>query len=92
MYAWTVDDDEMMKWCISKSIDGVITDDPKRFLEVCDEWESGKREIKTSWGTWAQTLWIYLMVCIFGVVFRWKYRARVEGRERRREGAVALKA
>lgn len=42
----------MMKWCIARGLDGVITDDPKRFLEVCDEWEQGRREIRMSVGQW----------------------------------------
>ena len=62
-----------MKWSISREADGVITDDPKRFLEVCDEWESGKREIRIGWRLWLEVLWINVMVLVFGSIFWWKY-------------------
>ena len=79
----------MMRWSINKCVDGVITDDPKRFLEVCEEWERGRRAVRLGMGAWAQLIWIYVMVLLFGVVFRWKYRGKVG---RRQGGAVSLKA
>jgi phosphatidylglycerol phospholipase C len=54
VFAWTVNDEKWMEWCIRKNyrkatrsaaahsivvIDGVITDDPKLFGEVCARWE-----------------------------------------------------
>lgn len=49
MFTWTVNDEDSMEWCIKKNtpdgrgekpmLDGVITDDPKMFLEVCRRWE-----------------------------------------------------
>lgn len=53
VFAWTVNEERWMEWCIrrnmpdpageqtqgAKLIDGVITDDPKLFLEVCERWE-----------------------------------------------------
>lgn len=35
LLAWTVNDEMWMEWCIRKEVDGVITDDPMLFLEVC---------------------------------------------------------
>ncbi|KAK5020349.1 hypothetical protein LTR16_012610, partial [Cryomyces antarcticus] len=34
--AWTVNDEKKMRWCVKRELDGVITDDPKKFLEVCE--------------------------------------------------------
>lgn len=55
VFAWTVNDEASMEWCIRRNepqrgeadgkalgvrlLDGVITDDPKLFLEVCERWE-----------------------------------------------------
>jgi phosphatidylglycerol phospholipase C len=55
VFAWTVNEERWMEWCLrrnvdevsdqqrqqqgEKLIDGVITDDPKLFLEVCARWE-----------------------------------------------------
>lgn len=63
----------MMRWSISKKLDGVITDDPKRFLEVCDDWEHGRRKVNITWSQWMGILWINFMVLIFGAIFWWKY-------------------
>ncbi|KAK3685068.1 PLC-like phosphodiesterase [Podospora appendiculata] len=38
LYVWTVNEEYWMEWSIRKQVDGVITDDPKLFLEVCDRW------------------------------------------------------
>ncbi len=62
----------MMRWSISKKLDGVITDDPKRFLEVCDDWEQGRRKVDITWSQWMGILWINFMVLIFGAIFWWK--------------------
>ena len=65
-----------MKWSISREADGVITDDPKRFLEVCDEWENGNRAIRIGWRLWLEIAWVNLMVLVFGSIFWWKYGGR----------------
>ncbi|KAK3946016.1 PLC-like phosphodiesterase [Diplogelasinospora grovesii] len=39
LYVWTVNDEHWMEWSIKKQVDGVITDDPKLFLEVCERWK-----------------------------------------------------
>lgn len=36
VFDWTVNDEEWMERSIQKKLDGVITDDPKLFLEICD--------------------------------------------------------
>ncbi|KAH9892409.1 PLC-like phosphodiesterase [Xylariomycetidae sp. FL2044] len=35
VHAWTVNDEDCMEWCVREGLAGVITDDPKKFLEVC---------------------------------------------------------
>lgn len=76
IFAWTVNEEAMMRWCIKHELDGVITDDPKRYLEVCDDWEQGKRQINIGRKEFLLILWLHMMVIIFGVVFRWKYPFR----------------
>nr|XP_036589265.1 glycerophosphoryl diester phosphodiesterase [Colletotrichum truncatum]KAF6801270.1 glycerophosphoryl diester phosphodiesterase [Colletotrichum truncatum] len=41
LYAWTVNEEEWMEWSIRKGVDGVITDEPEVFLEVCRRWKGG---------------------------------------------------
>lgn len=73
---WTVNEENLMRWCIQNGLDGVITDDPKNFLEVCDQWEQGKRKIHVQPKDFLLVLWLNLMVALFGRLFQWKYPFR----------------
>lgn len=86
IYAWTVNEEDMMRWCISKGLDGVITDDPKKFLEVCEDWQRGKRDIHISWGQWMMILWINIMVLVFGGIFWWKHGGMGKQKMRKANG------
>ncbi|KAK7744626.1 hypothetical protein SLS53_003512 [Cytospora paraplurivora] len=35
VYAWTVNKESRMQWCIEKQTDCVITDDPRLYLDIC---------------------------------------------------------
>lgn len=41
VFAWTVNKERAMRWCVEKGVDGCVTDDPVRFLEVCRRWDGG---------------------------------------------------
>ena len=59
-----------MKWCIGKDVDGVITDDPKQYLEVCKNYDGEK--LPLSWKTWGA-----VMVLNFGAMFfSWLFRTK----------------
>ena len=66
----------MMRWSIKHELDGVITDDPRKFLEVCDQWEQGKREVNINCHQFLQIVWLHVMVVLFGIIFRWKHPFR----------------
>ena len=78
-----------MKWSIAHGLDGVITDDPKKFLEVCEDWEEGKRDYTIVWSQWAMIAYINFMVAIFGAIFWWKYGG-VKGQRRKDIKALAF--
>ena len=46
LYSWTVNHEKGMDWCIRHGMDGVITDDPVKFLETCEHFQEHK---KPSW-------------------------------------------
>ncbi|KAL8864578.1 MAG: hypothetical protein Q9198_009775 [Flavoplaca austrocitrina] len=83
LFVWTVNDDDHMRWSIKQGVDGVITDDPKRFLEVCDEWEHGKRDIHFTRKQWGQIIWFNLMIFIFRCIFWWRFGTLPGGTPRR---------
>lgn len=39
VYVWTVNAPNLMRWSLRRKVDGVITDEPAHFREVCDQWE-----------------------------------------------------
>ena len=73
-----------MRWSIKHGADGVITDDPKRFLEVCDEWEHGKRRIHFTRQQWGQIIWINFMIMLFGCIFWYRFGSLPGGKLKRR--------
>lgn len=92
LFVWTVNDEEMMRWSIRKEVDAVITDEPERFLRVCREWETGDGEeqrqqrIRVGVRMWLYVLGLYVLVAIFGILFKIKFPEKVRERVKRREG------
>ena len=44
VFVWTVNEENLMRWSIEKQVDGVLTDDPEFFRNVCEEWEENESE------------------------------------------------
>ncbi|KIW03511.1 hypothetical protein, variant [Verruconis gallopava] len=86
IFAWTVNDENRMRWCIRKELDGVVTDDPKKFLEICKDYEelpvekSVKSKEKYKMGDWMHILKIQVLVTVFFMLFRFKYGWTVEAK------------
>jgi hypothetical protein len=72
IFAWTVNDEKRMKWGIRKELDGIITDDPRLFLEVRKGWHEGMAD---GFGImiWLDILKINILALVFGFLFRRKY-------------------
>lgn len=68
--AWTVNKEEKMEWCIRRGIDGVLTDDPKKFLEVCRRYDGNEEEKRLSLAIWIDVVRVWLMAFIFGFLYR----------------------
>jgi glycerophosphoryl diester phosphodiesterase len=77
--AWTVNETRKMKWCIRKQLDGVITDDPKLFLEVCRNFDPlREKEQGLSFRTWLDVLRIWVLATIFGFLYRNRFAGRTK--------------
>ncbi|EHL03714.1 hypothetical protein M7I_0361 [Glarea lozoyensis 74030] len=70
LFLWTVNEVEVMKWSIRKEVDGVITDDPKKYLEVCDTYEGAP--IHFSAATWAKIILMNILSRVFLIVIYWR--------------------
>lgn len=79
LFVWTVNDSNLMKWSIQKELDGVITDDPKKFNRICDNWEGDKERIaRPSFAQWLYTFWLYIMIGVFTWPFKRRFPETVE--------------
>lgn len=80
-----------MRWSISKEVDGVITDDPKKYLEVCDDYDSAESKfVGFSFIDWMSIIWLNLLAMLFSWLFRCRYGFRVD-QTKVREGYEASK-
>lgn len=98
---WTVNDPRRMEWCIRQNlghprrgsevsgpalIDGVITDDPRLYLEVCESYEDGmdgkvaraKQSMTTRVGDKAKDACMLAMFHVF--VLGLHFMRRVQGK------------
>ena len=72
VYSWTVNDEKNMDWCIRKGLDGVITDDPRKYLDVCDKFAE---ELIPAWPPMLvlNFIRINIFAFIFGILFWQRY-------------------
>ena len=64
--AWTVNAEERMEWCIRRELDGVITDDPAVFLDVCRRHKADEKEKLMRLKDYLDVyrLWIWITVAL----------------------------
>lgn len=74
LLAWTVNDRDKMEWCIRRGLDGVITDDPSMFVEVCEKHDEYSPEptIPIGFISCLDMLRIYFTISILFWLFRRK--------------------
>lgn len=85
LYAWTVNKEAWMRWAIGTKLDGVITDDPRKYLWVCDKYrqelEKGAWKANENGGMVARVSGfvsaLYLLVLVGLVTRQLRYHERV---------------
>ena len=94
MFLWTVNEEKWMKWSINKGVDGVITDDPKKYLGVADGYDEKKPLDRVSLREFHSLAWVNLLVAVFGYLFRLKfgYSLRPEEMRIHHDGVATSKA
>lgn len=68
VFLWTVNDVVWMKWCIGKGVQGVITDDPETYLEVCRNFQDGKVRLPSK--AWISVILVSMLARLAGLVLR----------------------
>jgi phosphatidylglycerol phospholipase C len=77
IFFWTVNEEIWMRWSICKRVDGIITDDPKKYLEVCQNYDG--EPIQVPLKQWANIICMNLLAIIFGLLFRYRHGFGVKG-------------
>ncbi|KAH7555507.1 hypothetical protein BM1_07130 [Bipolaris maydis] len=72
VYAWTVNEESRMRWDIRHGLDGVVTDDPKLFVQVRDSWHEGVKD-GVSVITWLDVLRINFFCLIYTLWFQLRF-------------------
>ena len=78
LFIWTVNDDNFMKWGIQKQVDGVITDDPKKFKEICDNWDDAEPSARATFSQWRSIIWYWILITIFSIPFKRRFPETAE--------------
>lgn len=72
LFLWTVNDPNIMKWAIQQGVQGVITDNPKLFNDICDSWQDDEPPVRFTWRECLMGTALYLFVGILMTFFRVK--------------------
>jgi hypothetical protein len=82
VYAWTVNDESRMRWDIRQGLDGVVTDDPRLYLEVRKGWHAGTKDgLRIKDGL--DIVRVNFFALLYTVLF-WIYFGVGEGRSKRK--------
>ncbi|KAI0874764.1 PLC-like phosphodiesterase [Hypoxylon argillaceum] len=66
-FSWSDNKDQWMALSIRDGVDGVITDNPKRFMDLCEKWTSEEASKSASRGTLPQSvLWLFINFLVWG--------------------------
>lgn len=79
IHSWTVSDEKNMDWCIRREVDGIVTDNIPKFLEMCQTFEEERRyrwPVKLLLGFIYFNFWVYL----FSLLFRRRYGTCIDRR------------
>ena len=88
---WTVNDVDRMEWAIRRKLNGVMTDDPVKFLDVCEKFDDRGDEgmMPLHWRTYLHVLRVWMWITIAMTFFGKKMRP-VASRELIRMGQEQL--
>lgn len=78
VYVWTVNEEFWMRWSIGKGVDGVITDDPKKFLEVCGSYDESAPTHRIRLKEYGSVLFVNFLIVVFSGLFRLKYGFKID--------------
>ncbi len=76
IFVWTVNDENWMKWSIQKRVDGVITDDPRKYLKLCEKYEDGDKQVHISMFDGGMLILFNILAIFFGWLMRYRFSSK----------------
>ncbi|KAI1333961.1 PLC-like phosphodiesterase [Xylariaceae sp. FL0016] len=66
IFSWSDNTDRWMATSIRNKVDGVITDNPRRFIELCNQWpSSAARQSAYRWTLWEMIFWMGININVW---------------------------
>ncbi|KAI9767058.1 MAG: hypothetical protein M1839_004648 [Geoglossum umbratile] len=90
VYVWTVNDASMMRWSIRRGVDGVLTDDPKKFLDISRDFQEDVflEEDRLTMRECLGIVGFNILAVVFSLLFRWRHRHGLKLRDQGQRGEV----
>lgn len=63
-------DEEALRWCIYKGLDGIVADDLERFYDVCERWDAGDWKVSNRRSTWLIAAGVLLISFVYDFFFQ----------------------
>lgn len=70
--SWTINGEDNMKWCIRRGLDGVVTDEVEKYLEVADRFDEGEEkeswlpvDLKVLWTAMKAYIWVRVLLVFY---------------------------
>lgn len=73
-----------MDWSVRHHVNGVVTDDPKKYLEFCKNFDEKSPAMMPTWKEFFFIGWINILAALFSLLFRWRHGFNVDSRNVKR--------
>lgn len=71
--AWTINGEDNMKWCIRRGLDGVVTDEVEKYLDVAESFDEEEESepwmpvaLSTMWTAMKSYVWVRVLLVFYG--------------------------
>lgn len=70
--SWTINSEDHMKWCIRRGLDGVVTDEVEKYLDVAERFDEDQEkepylpvELKVLWAAFKSFVWVKILLVFY---------------------------
>jgi len=70
--SWTINGEDHMKWCIRRGLDGVVTDEVEKYLDVAERFDEHREkepylpvQLKVLWAAFKSFVWVKVLLLLY---------------------------